>query len=165
MNRSSVSERNVSTFSDVRAVTARNEVRQPPVARCMSIRWALAWILIATAGCTLPHGAAVRASREFRCPIERIRVVERRDISPGLADVQACGHVARYNCGRLYRRADNCVREPIDSADADALMSLGPAPSPEASHRPPRWRPDGRRVCRDRADFDETRSCVLESNR
>ena len=129
----------------------------------MRIRWALAWILIATAGCALPHRAAVRASREFGCPIDRIRVVERRHISPGLADVQACGHVARYNCFTT-RVAAHCVREPIASADADALMSLGPAPSPDAapSHRPPKWRVDGRRVCRDRADFDQTRNCVFE---
>jgi hypothetical protein len=74
------------------------------------------------AGCVVPSPLIRRASKEFHCDAARINVVERRDISYGVYDIEACGDRARYSCvgggGRyeVYR----CVREPD----------------------PPRWDPD-----------------------
>jgi hypothetical protein len=129
----------------------------------MTLKWLPGFILCAMSGCVAVQvPAAHRASREFRCPESLILTVPRPDIEEGVVDVRACGQVARYNCFQ-DKYGSHCIREPLDARDVDALMSL-PEPStatvapPAAPTAPPIA---GRRVCRDRSDFDENRNCVL----
>jgi hypothetical protein len=129
----------------------------------MTLKWLPAFVLCATSGCvTVPGPAALRASREFRCPQSRILSVTRTDIEEGVVDVRACGQVARYNCFQ-DKYGGHCIREPMDAKDVDAIISLPePAKAPVAPPVAPPLPPiAGRRVCRDRSDFDENRNCVL----
>jgi hypothetical protein len=101
--------------------------------------------------------AVPRASRELNCPSQRITVVERDDISPGLYDVGACGRRARYHCFGLdaYYPAEpfqasvspQCTREPDPERwDPDPTMFASLPPRPGSKDNP-----DGnvRRICGD----------------
>jgi hypothetical protein len=55
---------------------------------------------LVAAGCqTLPGDFAVeRASKEFDCPPQNVRVIQRSDISDHVYDLDACGQRVRYSC-------------------------------------------------------------------
>jgi hypothetical protein len=78
------------------------------------LRASLAICLLAAlaAGCDFPaaqNPAKARAANEFNCDYNEIELTERPDLSPRTVDVNACGHAARYTCGR-----GACTREPMD---------------------------------------------------
>ncbi len=53
--------------------------------------------------------AKLHAVNEFGCRYDDIVAVSRPDLGPGTEDVDACGHVARYTCGRSM-----CTRVPTE---------------------------------------------------
>jgi hypothetical protein len=88
-----------------------------------------------TSGClpsypTVFEIARARASRELRCPAEKIEITGRPDIDvyEGILDVEACGKLARYAV--LRRDSRVCVREPdpdpADLASFKAASHLSP---------------------------------------
>jgi hypothetical protein len=64
-------------------------------------------------GCyTTDDAARIRASNEFQCPEDRVRVTPRDDIETYMVDIDACGKRARYTCPHS-RNSITCVREPL----------------------------------------------------
>jgi hypothetical protein len=92
----------------------------------MASRWILGTVLLATGCISIPTVAEIartRASRELRCPSEKIEVTARPDIDiyARIVDVEACGKVARY---AVSRREQFCIREPDpDPAALDAFKA------------------------------------------
>ena len=95
---------------------------------------ALAFAAAGFGGCvTETETLADRASNEFICPRERVNLLARDDIAPGLYDVEACGQRARYSCvGGRRHVPRRCVHEPDpakwdpDPAFAAHLPALDP---------------------------------------
>ena len=92
----------------------------------------LALLLTGVAGCLLgmidpgPHwpseSAFTRAAKEFSCPYDQIAVLERKEISADLFDVEACGQRARYHC-----QPTTCIREPDPARwDPDPVLCRSP---------------------------------------
>jgi hypothetical protein len=88
-----------------------------------------------TAGClhrplvpSVVDVARERAARELRCSAEQIVVTPRPDIDPRIADVEACGKVARYAVNRVNAFS---VREPDpDRAELEAFKAASRASPP-----------------------------------
>jgi hypothetical protein len=146
------------------SLTPRNTRSFGSVAATMGTKWHLAFVICATSGCVTSQGLAIhRASREFRCPEPKIAIFPRPDISEDVVDVRGCGHVAQYNCF-VERDGTHCVREPIDTKDVEALMSLPDNPAPMQPVAPREYRPDRPRICRDSSDFNTNRDCVAPAH-
>jgi hypothetical protein len=107
--------------------------------------------------------AVQRASREFACPPERIGVIKRTDISEDLYDLDACGQRARYSCPK-NGHTTQCIREPDPTQwDPDPRM-VASLPQPEFGTDPGLCPPGNtRRICRDRADFERNRNCIIRA--
>ena len=144
----------------------------------------LAWLMVAVisvcaAGCAtavlFPLGlpaprceargehAIQRAPKEFACPPAKIGVIKRTDISEDLYDLDACGQRARYSCP-TNKDTTQCIREPDPAEwDPDPKM-IASLPQPE-SGTDSGWCPPGntRRICRDRADFERSRNCIIRA--
>ncbi|HVR62896.1 MAG TPA: hypothetical protein VMU50_13415 [Polyangia bacterium] len=107
-----------------------------------------------------------RASHELRCPEGALLTAPRADIAPGVIDVAGCEQVARYYCF-VERYGTPCVREPDPSpAERAALLAWTRKPQPAGGvgapdGSEPGLTADGRRMCRDRTDFDEHQDCVM----
>ena len=107
--------------------------------------------------------AIQRAAKEFACPPEKIGVIKRTDISEDLYDLDACGQRARYSCP-TNKDTTQCIREPDPAQwDPDPRM-IASLPQPE-SGTDSGWCPPGntRRICRDRADFERSRNCIIRA--
>ncbi len=125
-------------------------------------RWPLVFIVCAVSGCVgfeLP--ASERAARELRCPQSRLQTRPRPDIDDHIVDVSGCGQIARYNC--FYAKyGTDCIREPILEPESVVAPAPEPAaPAVTATTPPVTPAPSLPRTCRDKADFDANRNCVL----
>jgi hypothetical protein len=141
-----------------------------------SVRWwaGLLPAFLVSSGCysVLPYLAVDRASHEFACPAEAVRLLERRDVAFGLFDVEACGSRARYMCFTA-KHTSRCIREPDppqwrpDPKDGVALSELPqavpfwPPPNEKLEVRP--WEKT-KRICREKEDIPYGGPCVAPSN-
>jgi hypothetical protein len=54
-----------------------------------------------------------RAAIEFySCPVDRMQLLARPELSEATYDVNACGHIARYTCAKQSGYPLTCAREP-----------------------------------------------------
>jgi hypothetical protein len=104
--------------------------------------------------------AIERASNEFACPVERVRIIERSDIETGLFDLEACGGRARYTCF-VAKHVRRCIREPDPPAwnpDPQDIERLPKASGAQFIRSTPG---EARRICRGPVDYDwGTDACV-----
>ena len=119
------------------------------------LRWwlGLLTVCLASSGCysVQAYRAAHRASREFACPVDAVRLLYRGDVASGLFDVEACGNRARYVCFTA-KRTGRCIREPDPSRWS---------PDPKngiAFSDLPRERP--KRICREKENIPYGGPCV-----
>jgi hypothetical protein len=80
--------------------------------------------LISGACVEMRNTLVIRASGELTCPSERLNLLERGDLGPGVYDVEACGRRARYTCIEQQKQSTmTCVHEPDPPAwDPDPLQ-------------------------------------------